>query len=421
MAIHKIKIFSGRGSEYLAEKIAASFGTTLGQSEVLRFSDGEFQPCYNESIRGCTVFVIQSTFPPSDNLMELLMMIDAARRASAYKVVAVIPYFGWARQDRKDRPRVPIGAKLVANLLMAAGVDRVMTMDLHADQIQGFFDIPVDALYASGIFIPYIQSLNIQDLSIAAPDMGGAKRANTYAKLLGTPIIISHKERAKANVVGKMTAIGEVEGRNILIVDDMIDTAGTICMAADMLMSRGAKSVRAAITHPVLSGPAYERINESALEEVIVTDPTRTCTNSRCCPWPTSSPTSSSAYTTTRKFRRYSSNKESRKRFGRGACSMRPAFFRPVRRGSGNSCYICREGGDCNAGYARPPNKNGHAKTRSYDIDFHSPVPRPYRVDTHPAGRAAPVRRPENPRTDARPGPRRAGVQRLLERGRQGR
>lgn len=230
MAIHKIKIFSGRGSEYLAEKIAASFGTTLGQSEVLRFSDGEFQPCYNESIRGCTVFIIQSTFPPSDNLMELLMMIDAARRASAYKVVAVIPYFGWARQDRKDRPRVPIGAKLVANLLMAAGVDRVMTMDLHADQIQGFFDVPVDALYASGIFIPYIKSLKIEDLSIAAPDMGGAKRANTYAKLLGTPIIISHKERAKANVVGKMTAIGEVEGRNILIVDDMIDTAGTICM-----------------------------------------------------------------------------------------------------------------------------------------------------------------------------------------------
>lgn len=171
-------------------KIAASFGTTLGQSEVLRFSDGEFQPCFNESIRGCTVFIIQSTFPPSDNLMELLMMIDAARRASAYKVVAVIPYFGWARQDRKDRPRVPIGAKLVANLLMAAGVDRVMTMDLHADQIQGFFDVPVDALYASGIFIPYIKSLNIEELSIAAPDMGGAKRANTYAKLLGTPIII---------------------------------------------------------------------------------------------------------------------------------------------------------------------------------------------------------------------------------------
>lgn len=198
MAIHKIKIFTGRDSEYLAKKIAASFGTTLGQSEVLRFSDGEFQPCYNESIRGCTVFIIQSTFPPSDNLMELLMMIDAARRASAHQVVAVMPYFGWARQDRKDRPRVPIGAKLVANMLMAAGVDRVMTMDLHADQIQGFFDVPVDALYASGIFVPYIKSLNIEDLSIAAPDMGGAKRANTYSKLLGTPIIISHKERAKA-------------------------------------------------------------------------------------------------------------------------------------------------------------------------------------------------------------------------------
>ncbi len=272
MAIHKIKFFSGQASKYLAEKIVASYGTTLGDSEVLRFSDGEFQPCFNESIRGCTVFLIQSTFPTSDNLMELLMMIDAARRASAYQVVAVMPYFGWARQDRKDRPRVPIGAKLVANMLRAAGVDRVMTMDLHADQIQGFFDIPVDALYASGIFIPYINSLGIDDLSIAAPDMGGAKRANSYAKLLQTPIIISHKERAKANVVGSMTAIGEVEGRNIIIVDDMIDTAGTICMAADMLMERGAKSVRAAITHPILSGKAYERINESALQEVIVTD-----------------------------------------------------------------------------------------------------------------------------------------------------
>ena len=248
MPIHKIKFFSGRSSRYLAEKIVASYGTTLGDSEVLQFSDGEFQPYYNESIRGCTVFIIQSTFPSSDNLMELLMMIDAARRASAYKVIAVMPYFGWARQDRKDRPRVPIGAKLVANLLVAAGVDRIMTMDLHADQIQGFFDVPVDALYASGIFVPYIQSLNIEDLSIAAPDMGGAKRANAYAKHLHTPIIISHKERAKANVVGSMTAIGEVEGRNIIIVDDMIDTAGTICMAANMLMEKGAKSVRAVIT-----------------------------------------------------------------------------------------------------------------------------------------------------------------------------
>ena len=226
MAIHKIKFFAGRGSRYLAEKIVASYGTTLGNSEVQQFSDGEFQPCFNESIRGCTVFIIQSTFPPLDNLMELLMMIDAARRASAYKVIAVMPYFGWARQDRKDRPRVPIGAKLVANMLVAAGVDRIMTMDLHADQIQGFFDVPVDALYASGIFVPYIKSLNIEDLSIAAPDMGGAKRANTYAKHLSAPIIISHKERAKANVVGKMTAIGDVKGRNVIIVDDMIDTAG---------------------------------------------------------------------------------------------------------------------------------------------------------------------------------------------------
>ena len=272
MAIHKIKFFAGRGSRYLAEKIVASYGTTLGNSEVQQFSDGEFQPCFNESIRGCTVFIIQSTFPPLDNLMELLMMIDAARRASAYKVIAVMPYFGWARQDRKDRPRVPIGAKLVANMLVAAGVDRIMTMDLHADQIQGFFDVPVDALYASGIFVPYIKSLNIEDLSIAAPDMGGAKRANTYAKHLSAPIIISHKERAKANVVGKMTAIGDVKGRNVIIVDDMIDTAGTICMAADMLMEKGAKSVRAAITHPILSGQAYEKINASALQEVIVTD-----------------------------------------------------------------------------------------------------------------------------------------------------
>ena len=272
MAVHKIKFFTGRASRYLAEKIVKSYGSELGDAEVLQFSDGEFQPYYNESIRGCTVFVIQSTFPSSDNLMELLMMIDAARRASAYKVIAVIPYFGWARQDRKDRPRVPIGAKLVANLLVAAGVDRVMTMDLHADQIQGFFDVPVDALYASGIFVPYIKNLDIENLSIASPDMGGAKRAHSYAKHLHAPIIISHKERAKANVVGSMTAIGDVEGRNIIIVDDMIDTAGTICMAADMLMDKGAKSVRAVITHPVLSGAAYERINESKLQEVIVTD-----------------------------------------------------------------------------------------------------------------------------------------------------
>lgn len=272
MAIHKLKFFAGRGSRYLAEKIAKSYGTELGDSSVLEFSDGEFQPAYNESIRGCTVCIVQSTFPPVDNLMELLLMIDAAHRASAHRVIAVMPYFGWARQDRKDRPRVSIGAKLVANLLRAAGVDRIMTMDLHADQIQGFFDMPVDHLYASGIFIPYIKGLGLEDLSFAAPDMGGAKRANAYSQYLDAPMIISHKQREKANVIGTMTAIGDVEGRNIIILDDMIDTAGTISKAADMLMDKGAKSVRAAATHPVLSGPAYDRINNSSLQEVIVTD-----------------------------------------------------------------------------------------------------------------------------------------------------
>ncbi len=272
MAIHKLKFFACRQSRYLAEKIARSFGIELGDSSVLEFSDGEFQPAFNESIRGCTVFIVQSTFPPADNLMELLLMIDAAHRASAHRVIAVMPYFGWARQDRKDRPRVSIGAKLVANLLRAAGVDRIMTMDLHADQIQGFFDIPVDHLYASGIFVPYIKQLNIENLSIAAPDMGGAKRANAYSQHLKAPMIISHKQREKANVVGQMTAIGEVADRNIIIMDDMIDTAGTIVKAADMFMERGARSVRACVTHPLLSGPAYDRINASALKEVIVTD-----------------------------------------------------------------------------------------------------------------------------------------------------
>lgn len=272
MSIHKLKFFTGRQSRYLAEKIALSFGQELGDSSVLEFSDGEFQPAYNESIRGCTVFIIQSTFPPADNLMELLLMIDAAHRASAHRVIAVIPYFGWARQDRKDRPRVSIGAKLVANLLHAAGVDRIMTMDLHADQIQGFFDIPVDHLYASGIFVPYMKSLKMENLSIAAPDMGGAKRANAYSQHINAPMIICHKQRQKANVVDSLTAIGDIEDRNIIIIDDMIDTAGTITKAADMFMERGARSVRAAVTHPVLSGPAYDRINESTLQEVIVTD-----------------------------------------------------------------------------------------------------------------------------------------------------
>lgn len=272
MGLHTIKFFATSQSIYLAEKIVAKYGAELGHSQVLQFSDGEFQPCYNESIRGCTVFIICSTFPPTDNLMELLLMVDAAKRASAHKVVAVMPYFGWARQDRKDRPRVSIGAKLVANLLRAAGVDRVMTMDLHADQIQGFFDVPVDHLFASGCFVPYLKSLCLPNLSVAAPDMGGAKRANAYSQYLACPMIISHKQRDKPNSVGKMTAIGDVEGRNIIILDDMIDTAGTITKAADMMMDMGALSVRAVVTHPILSGPAYDRINDSKLTEVIVTD-----------------------------------------------------------------------------------------------------------------------------------------------------
>ncbi len=269
---HQIKIFSGRNSRYLAERIAKHMGLELGQTVVTEFSDGEFQPAFNESVRGCTVFIVQSTFPPVDNLFELLLMIDAARRASAYQVIAVMPYFGWARQDRKDRPRVSIGAKLVANLMHAAGCDRVMTTDLHADQIQGFFDFPVDHVYASSVFLPYLKSLNLENLSVAAPDMGGAKRVNAYSRILQCPMIICHKSREKANVVGAMTAIGDVEGRNVLILDDMIDTAGTMAKAADMLMEKGALSVRAMATHPVLSGPAYERIANSALKEVIVSD-----------------------------------------------------------------------------------------------------------------------------------------------------
>ena len=272
MAIHKIKIFTGRDSEYLAKKIAASFGTTLGQSEVLRFSDGEFQPAYNESIRGCTVFIVQSTFPPSDNLMELLMMIDAARRASAHQVVAVMPYFGWARQDRKDRPRVPIGAKLVANMLMAAGVDRVMTMDLHADQIQGFFNIPVDHLYASAVFLPYIQSLQLENLVIATPDVGGSKRASTFSKYLGVPLVLCNKSREKANEVASMQIIGDVEGKNVVLIDDIVDTAGTITKAANIMLEAGAQSVRAIASHCVMSDPASFRVQESALTEMVFTD-----------------------------------------------------------------------------------------------------------------------------------------------------
>jgi ribose-phosphate pyrophosphokinase len=267
-----LKIFSGTKSRYIAEKIAKEYGVELGNTSYTEFSDGEFQTSFEETVRGSYVFIIQSTFPPSDNLMELLLMIDAAKRASAYKVVAVMPYFGFARQDRKDKPRVSIGAKLVANLLTAAGVDRIMTLDLHADQIQGFFDVPVDHLYASAVFVPYIKNLNLDNLVIAAPDMGGAKRANSYSKFLETPLVISHKSREKANIIGEMTVIGDVEGKNVIILDDMIDTAGTITRAADMMIEKGALSVRAVVTHAVLSGPAYERINESKITEVIVTD-----------------------------------------------------------------------------------------------------------------------------------------------------
>ncbi|MBR3065533.1 MAG: ribose-phosphate pyrophosphokinase [Bacteroidales bacterium] len=269
---HKLKIFACTGARVFAEQIAQQLNTTVGESELTRFSDGEFQPQFTESVRGATVFIVQSTNPPADNLFELLLMIDAARRASAYKVIAVIPYFGWARQDRKDRPRVSIASKLVANMLTAAGCDRVMTCELHAAQIQGFFDIPVDHLWASSIFIPYIQAMNLDNLSIASPDMGGAKKANIYARHLNAPLIICHKDRTKANVVGSMTAIGEIEGRNVVIVDDMVDTAGTITKCAEVLMERGALSVRAVCTHPILSGPAYDRIYASPLQEFIVAD-----------------------------------------------------------------------------------------------------------------------------------------------------
>ena len=278
---HRMELFACRASKDFACKVVDELNVIgiqtgekyhLGASEVTQFSDGEFVPSFTDSVRGATLFVVQSTFPPTENLMELLLTIDAAKRASADKVIAVMPYFGWARQDRKDKPRVSIGAKLVANLLTAAGVDRIMTCDLHADQIQGFFDLPVDHIYASKVFIPYLKSLNIENLAIAAPDMGGAKRANAYAKELACPVIICHKSREKANVVASITAIGEVEGKNVVIVDDLIDTAGTLVKAAEVLMDKGAASVRACATHAVLSGPAYDRINNSCLKEVFVTD-----------------------------------------------------------------------------------------------------------------------------------------------------
>ena len=278
---HRLELFACRASENFARQVIDHLNQIkspeepevhLGELEVTPFSDGEFQPQYAESVRGASVYILQSTIPPADNLMELLLAIDAAKRASADEVVAVMPYFGWARQDRKDRPRVAIGAKLVANLLRAAGADRVMTCDLHAGQIQGFFDIPVDHVYASKVFIPYIRARKFKNLAIAAPDMGGAKRANVYARELMCPVVICHKTRERANVVSSITAIGEIEGKDIIIVDDMIDTAGTLCKAAEVLMQRGASSVRACATHGLLSGGAVERIHDSALQEVFITD-----------------------------------------------------------------------------------------------------------------------------------------------------
>ena len=274
-------VFSGTNSRYLAEKICKSLNCPLGQMNIQHFADGEFSVSYEETIRGRDVFLVQSTFPNSDNLMELLLMIDAAKRASAKSVIAVMPYFGWARQDRKDKPRVSIAAKLVADLLSTAGIDRLITMDLHADQIQGFFNVPVDHLYASSCFIPYIQSLNLKDLVIASPDVGGAKRADSYAKYLNTPLVLCHKQRAKANVVETMTIIGDVEDKDVIIVDDMVDTAGTICKAAQLMIDNGARSVRALASHAIMSDPASERVQNSPLTEMIFTNSipyTKDCT-----------------------------------------------------------------------------------------------------------------------------------------------
>lgn len=267
-----VTIFNGRASEYLAQKIAVSYGSPLGKSAVIEFSDGEIQPSFEENVRGRDVFLVQSTFPPADNLFELLLMVDAARRASARRIIAVIPYFGYARQDRKDKPRVSIAAKLVANLLTTAGVSRIITMDLHADQIQGFFDVPVDNLYASNIFVPYIQSLNLPDLTMASPDTGGTRRAASYAKMLNTGFVICYKQRAKPNAVEKMQLIGDVEGKNVILIDDIIDTGGTITKAGGLIMEHGAQSVRAFCTHPIFSGNAMERFEESPFCEIVTTD-----------------------------------------------------------------------------------------------------------------------------------------------------
>lgn len=268
----EVKIFSGTASEYIAKAIALDYGVPLGKSKFQQFSDGEIQTSIEETVRGKDVIIVQSTFPPADNLMELLLMVDAAKRASAKRIVAVMPYFGYARQDRKDKPRVAIGAKLVANLLTAAGVDRVITMDLHADQIQGFFEVPVDHLLGSTVFLPYLQEIRTDDLIVATPDTGGSKRANSYAKYLSVDLAICYKQRKVANEVESMTVIGDVKDKDVVLIDDMVDTAGTLTTAADKMIAEGARSVRAVCTHPVLSGPAYERIAKSALTELIVTD-----------------------------------------------------------------------------------------------------------------------------------------------------
>ncbi len=267
-----VKVFAGTNTRYLAEKICENLGCPLGNMIIQHFADGEFAVSFEESIRGCEVYLVQSTFPSSDNLMELLLMIDAAKRASAASVIAVVPYFGWARQDRKDRPRVSIASKLIADLLSVAGIDRLITMDLHADQIQGFFNVPVDHLYASSVFVDYIASLKLEDMVIASPDVGGSKRASTYAKYFGVPLVLCHKQRAKANVVESMMVIGDVEGKNVILVDDMVDTAGTITKAADLMMEQGAKSVRAIASHAVMSDPASERVMKSKMTEMIFSD-----------------------------------------------------------------------------------------------------------------------------------------------------
>lgn len=271
-ANNSFKVFSGTKSRYLAEKICKHLNCELGDLSITHFADGEFEVCFEESIRGKDVFLVQSTFPNADNLMELLLMVDAAKRASARTINAVVPYFGWARQDRKSKPRVSIAAKLVADMLSVAGITRLITMDLHADQEQGFFNVPVDHLYASSIMLPYIQSLNLENLVIATPDVGGSKRASTYSKFLNCPMVLCNKTRKKANEVASMEIIGDVEGADVILVDDMVDTAGTITKAADIMKQNGARSVRAIASHCIMSGPANERVEASALEEMVFTD-----------------------------------------------------------------------------------------------------------------------------------------------------